>query len=138
MTGTSGTLWSGSGLVQVLGQSLPVHWRMAPLALLRLRLGVVVSSMSPVLSGQARLSIGLTDARLDDTDLNLDGKLINADGRVKLNGDGQLGLDAKREFVFSGWATPTRDAAQLTALLQSVGKLEPDGRIRIDYRGSLK
>ena len=138
LSGTQGTIWSGAGVISAMGNLVPVQWRFAPLGLMRLRLAYQVTPSSPAINGQVRVSAGFSDARMEDTELTLDGKLIHADGQVKLDGEGSLSLDAKREISFSGVAVPSRDAKQLTTLLQTLGKPQPDGRILIDYRGTLK
>ena len=90
-----------------------IEWRLSPAALLTGRLAGDVTAASPLLTGRARLSRGLTRTALDDVDLVADARLAAAasplagawrpqgrialqashldwDGRQAFRGDGQV------------------------------------------------
>lgn len=84
LTGTVGTVWSGSGLL-VLGQqaggrdvSVPVSWQFAPMTLFKLRLGFDVFAKSDAIFGVVRAGIGFRNIDLTEANIKVDASFISA------------------------------------------------------------
>ncbi len=80
-TADSGTIWAGRGRIDLTQNTtrfvIPLTWRVDPLALFRLRLGVNVVANSPELSGTTYIGLGLRDIELRDTTLSADARLVS-------------------------------------------------------------
>ena len=67
-----GTVWNGNGHLKSAALSLPVAWQFEPSALLRLRSGWRVETLSPQLSGAASIGAGVGSIEIRQTDLSFD------------------------------------------------------------------
>lgn len=80
-TADDGTIWAGRGRIDLTQSTtrfvIPLTWRVDPLALFRLRLGVNIVTSSPELSGTTYIGLGLRDIELHDTALSADARLVS-------------------------------------------------------------
>lgn len=80
-----GTVWSGRGALLLAGPSsagngtsIPLSWRVDPMALLRLRAGVALTADSAALTGKVKLALGIRSIEIRDANLRIDASLITA------------------------------------------------------------
>lgn len=123
-----GTIWSGSGVLS-LGSGgnrkarVPLTWRFAPAALLRLRLGFDVNAQSDTINGTARAGIGFGSIELRDADVSVDAALISAfNNLAALAGPrGQLKLTMNAaQRVTIGYAIPANVSGALMARAENL------------------
>jgi hypothetical protein len=89
--------------------------------------GFSVRPLSPALPGNYNAKLTTQDSRIDYT-------VSQKKGALNMAGSGNIDL-ARRSLSYSGLINPAPDLPEaLLAHLKSIGKAEPDGRLRLDWK----